>query len=99
MPVLSSPGPSVAVRPGRCAAAAPQDPAPCSGAADEVRVRETGGTATNGCALHAAALLTLLPQGRLEAGSRAGAVFEAYRLARPTYGARSFEFLRTHPWR
>ncbi|PPK93524.1 hypothetical protein CLV92_110152 [Kineococcus xinjiangensis] len=102
MTILSGAGgdvDAVAAHPERCAAAGPGHPTACSGAGDEVRVRARGGAVTSGCALHAAALLRSLPHAHVEPGSGSGAVLRTYRLAQSFHCPRSFEFLRTAPWR
>ena len=56
---------SAATRDGQCSAAHVEDPRPCDGPTDSVRIIDQTGAATSACLLHGAALLASLERGRV----------------------------------
>jgi hypothetical protein len=66
----------------RCSAAHADDPRPCDGAADAVRIVDQTGASAAGCVLHGAVLLASLDGGRVyPLNGPAGSAIAAYRLA------------------
>src|SRR5262249_6926495 len=67
----------------RCGAAHPDDPRPCEGRPDAVRVVDQTGVSTHGCLLHAAVLLASLAGGRVyPMHGPPGSAIEVYSRAR-----------------
>lgn len=73
----------------RCAAAHREDPRPCDGPEDAVRVVDASGAEQSGCVLHAAVVLASVTDARVYPGSVEGAAIEAHKRAQ---GMRPFDF-------
>ena len=78
-----------------CGAAHSEDPRPCEGPVDAVRVVDRVGSAVSGCLLHGAVLLASLDDGRVyPLNGPAGSAIAVYLRAR---SLRPFDFLDS-PW-
>lgn len=65
----------------RCAAAHPDDPTPCNGPHDAVRVLDPDGGSADGCEHHGARMLASIEGGRIVPGSVDGAATRAFAAA------------------
>jgi hypothetical protein len=66
---------------GRCQAAHPDDPTPCAGPPDAMRIIDAAGEQASGCVHHGAVMLASLVGARVYPGSIDGAAIAAYRQA------------------
>jgi hypothetical protein len=64
-PAEDSPGAAIGGLRWRCAAAHEEDPRPCEGASDAVRIVDQTGAGVAACLLHGAVLLASLDRGRV----------------------------------
>ncbi len=65
----------------RCPAAHLNDPSPCDGPPDAVRVVDQHGAEQDACVNHGSALLASLEDARVERGTVEGAAIEAFKRA------------------
>jgi hypothetical protein len=74
---------------GRCQAAHPDDPTPCAGPPDAMRIIDAAGEQASGCVHHGAVMLASLVGARVYPGSVDGAAIAAYQRAQ---ARRPFDF-------
>lgn len=66
---------------GRCGLAHDDDPRPCEGPQDAVRLVDGTGTAATGCVMHAASAYASITDARVYPGSVPGAAIDTYQRA------------------